>query len=303
MVTSNGSSRSRRSTRNALTALAAALGLVLSLGAVAAPASAAEQPAAEGWARVAHLSPDTKSVDVALTAVSGERSSVELEDVAYGDVSDYWRLPVGTFLVEMTPSDAAADTAPAVSTLITVEENQPITLAVMGVNSALTTKVIDDDLAPPADGEARIRVLQASTVAESVDIATTTGDIIASDAAPGQVTGYATVADGPWDLELTGGSTSSATSIDLPSGSVNTLLVLDNAAGGLTLKLISDSEAVADTPVGGTDTGAALAATATTSAVPDAGPWVGAVLFGVVLVAVCGAARRTRPAAVRAGRA
>lgn len=303
MVTGNGPSRSRSTVRTALASLAAALGVVLSLGAVASPASAAEQPAAEGWARIAHLSPDTTSVDVALTAVSGEQASVELEDVAYGDVSDYRRLPVGTFLVEMTPSDAVADTAPAVSQLVTIEEGRPITVAVLGLNSDLVTKVIEDDLEPPADGEARIRVLQASTVAASVDIVTTTGDIIAAGAASGQVTGYATVEDGPWDLELTRGSTTSAASVDLSSGSVNTLLVLDNASGGLTLKLVPDSEAVADTPVGGTDTGAAPTVTAAAAPIPDPGLWTALSLFVVVLVAVGGAVRRTRPAAVRAGRA
>ena len=292
----------RRSARNAVTTLLATMGLLLSLVAVAAPASAAEQPAAgEGWARLAHLSPDTKSVDVALTAVAGGQTLFELENVAYGDVSDYVRLPVGTFLVEMTPSGAADDAAPAVSEVITVEKDQPITLAVMGPNSALVTKVLDDDLTPPADGQARVRVLQASTVADTVDITTTTGDVIASGAAKGEVTGYATVDDGPWDLELSSGSISSAASVELASGSVNTLLVLDNASGGLTIKPISDSEAVKETPVGGTDTGATPASIAAGPTFGDAAP-AGIALLGAVLLGLGAVVRRTRTATVRAGR-
>jgi hypothetical protein len=292
----------RRSARHALTSLIAATGLLLPLVALAAPASAAEQPAGEGWARLAHLSPDTKSVDVVLTAAAGGQTLFELEDVAYGDVSDYVRLPVGTFLVEMTPADAAEDAAPAVSEVITVEKDQPITLAVMGPNSDLVTKVLDDDLTPPADGQARVRVVQASTVADTVDITTTTGDVIAAGAAKGQVTGYATVDDGPWDLELSSGSISSTASIELASGSVNTLLVLDNASGGLTIKPISDSEAVKETPVGGTNTGAAPASATTASTLDDVAPGMGIALVGAVMLLLGAAARRSRPATVRAGR-
>lgn len=292
----------RRSVRASFSALVAAMGLLTSLVAVA-PASAAEEPAGEGWARVAHLSPDTKSVDVALTAVAGGKTLFELENVAYGDVSDYWRLPVGTFLIEMSASGAAPDVAPAISELITVEKDEPITLAVMGVNSALVTKVLQDDLTPPADGQARVRVLQASTVADSVDITTTTGDVIASDAAKGQVTGYATVEDGPWDLELTGASMTSEASIDLSSGSVNTLLVLDNASGGITIKPISDSEAVADAPVGGTNTGAApMDPASSESSAVDAGPWMGLALLGAVMLFLGGVVRGIRLAPVGAGR-
>jgi len=252
--------RSRPARNRPVLSLFGLLSVLLPLVLTATPAMASEESSTpEGWARVGHLSPDTTSVDVALTAVAGGRTLFSVDDVAYGDVSDYWRLAAGTYLVEMVPTGSPAETAPAISEVITVKEGQPITLAVLGPNDDLTTKVIEDDLTPPADGEARVRVLQASTVAESVDITTTTGVAIAGDARQGQVTGYATVDDGPWDLELESDTASSTASIDLRSGSVNTLLVLDNADGGLTIKAISDSGSVSDTPVGGTDTGAAPA--------------------------------------------
>lgn len=230
----------------------------LSLTAGLVPAMAAGEPSApQGWARVAHLSPDTKSVDVALTAVAGGQILFDLEDVAYGDVSDYLRLPVGSYVVDMTPSGSADDTAPALSQLITVKEGQPITLAVLGKNADLTAKVVTDDLTAPADGQARVRVIQASTIADTVEIQTSMGATIAADAKSGDITGYATVEDGLWDLQLFADAQKSEASIDLASGSVNTLLVLDNASGGLTVKAISDSGSVTETPVGGTNTGAA----------------------------------------------
>lgn len=288
--------RTRPAPGPALAAVAVLLPLV-----VGTPAAAATEGggAGQGWARVAHLSPDTTTVDVALTAASGGRTVFEVDDVAYGDVSDYWRLPVGSFLIEMTPSNGANDAAPAISELITVTEGRPITLAVLGTNANLTTKVIDDDLTAPADGQARVRVLQASTVADSVDISTTTGVVIASGAAKGEVTGYATVPSGPWDLRLDGGSMTSEADVDLPSGSVTTLLVLDNASGGLTLKAVSDSSSVEETPVGGTNTGASITAVPMTGqAGAGAWGWVGAALLGTALLLVIAAVRRHAPQSV-----
>lgn len=275
-------------------------------------ASASEQTQTpQGWARVAHLSPDTKSVDVALTAVSGGQVLFDLEDVAYGDVSDYLRLPVGAYVVDMTPTGSADDTAPALSQLIDVKDGQPVTLAVLGTNADLTAKVVTDDLTPPADGQARVRVVQASTVADTVDIQTIMGETIAAGVKSGEVTGYATVEDGPWDLQLFADSQKSEASIDLVSGSVNTLLVLDNASGGLTVKAISDSGSVTETPVGGTNTGAAplepnaldIAPSGTSTTSNLVTPWAAIFLVGVgisaILVVGRGVPQRLVPVSAR----
>ncbi len=280
-----------------------ALMVTLMLGAAltvagAGPASAADEPQnPQGWARVAHLSPDTKSVDVALMAVAGGQVLFDLEDVAYGDVSDYLRLPVGAYVVDMVPTGSADGTAPALSQLINVKEDQPITMAVLGTNAELTAKVVTDDLTPPAGGSARVRVIQASTVAGTVDIQTVMGVTIAAGVKSGEVTGYATVEDGSWDLQLFVDAKKSLASIDLESGSVNTLLVLDNASGGLTVKAIVDSSSVTETPVGGTNTGAVPAETSPLEALSGssttnpATPWVVLLLVVAIMGAVVVTAR------------
>ncbi len=294
-----------RTTRGVLAVVVAAA-MYCAVG--SAPAMAAETPeeahAPGGWARVAHLSPDTKTVDVELTAVAGGEVLFELEDVAYGDVSEYLRLPAGTFVVDMTPAGSGPDTDPALSQLITVQKDQPVTLAVLGKNADLTAKVIIDDLTAPEDGRARIRVLQASTLAETVDIQTIMGDPIAVGAKSGQVTGYATVDDGLWELQLFKNGAPSLANVDLVPGSVNTLLVLDNASGGLTIKPISDSATVTETPVGGTDTGSAPVATGDEGTpTGSATPWyvvpfvaAGLAAFGLL---VRGGSQKLLPAPVR----
>ena len=91
---------------------------VLTLTALAVlgvPAVAAAAPAdgtTGGWVRLTHLSPDTPAVDVQLTAASDSGSVLALSDVAYGDVSDYTRVPAGTYTASMVPAGGDAADPP-----------------------------------------------------------------------------------------------------------------------------------------------------------------------------------------------
>jgi hypothetical protein len=240
------------------------------LGLVGATAAHADEPG-QGWVRVAHLSPDTKSVDVKLTALAGGDLVSELDDVAYGAVSDYIDVPQGTYVVSMVPAGSPDSTAPVIQQSVNIVNGQPVTVAAYGTNADLATTVFPDDLTPPADGEARVRVIQASTTAETVDIATSTGTAITSGAEQGTATGYASVAAGPWTLDVTGSpergaATTTQSDIDLASGSVATLFVLDDSTGGVTVKPVIDSASVGDLPTGGIQTGGGATATEHTSA-------------------------------------
>ncbi|NHI16077.1 DUF4397 domain-containing protein [Microbacterium excoecariae] len=236
-------------------ALVAAAALPAVLGSALAPAASASTTDPGGWARVAHLSPDTKAVDVQMTALSGGAVVYELDDVAYGAVSDYIPLDEGTYVVSMVPSDAADDAEPVVRQSVDVAEGEPVTVAAYGTNADLQTTVFDDDLSAPADGQARVRVIQASTVEPVVDVDTVDGQPIAQEVPSGAATGYAAVDAGSWDLELAGAGEASSAEVDLPAGSVSTLFVLDTADGALTAKAVTDSATLADMPIGGIETG------------------------------------------------
>jgi hypothetical protein len=267
----------------------------LSLGGAAAANAAAPT---DGWARITHLSPDTKSVDVRLTGLAGGEVLYELDDVAYGQISDYLALTPGTYVVSMVPAGMDPDSAPVISESVTIEEGEPITVAAYGTNDDLKTAVYQDDLENPADGDSRIRVIQASTTAESVDISTSTGIAIAEDAELGSATGYATVPAGPWTLDLSGDADGTA-DVDLAGGTVNTLLVLDTADGGVTVKAVVDAAAPGTTPEDGVDTGGGWAATRgdVASTVGTTGGLAAAIALGIAVTVVV---RRRSASVVRA---
>ncbi|MET0589991.1 MAG: DUF4397 domain-containing protein [Naasia sp.] len=249
------SSRAIRSRLSRLLAIGA--GVLIAAAGVAVPSAAHAAPGDTGWVRVAHLSPDTKAVDVELTAVSGGESLYQLSDIGYGVVSDYMSLPVGTYTVSMVGAGSPEGTAPAITATVDVAAGNASTLAAFGRNADLQTKVFSDDLTAPADGAARVRLVQASTTADEVDVATSTGLAIASRAASGSATSYAQVPSGPWDLDVTGtrAAQTGMASIDLPAGSVATLFVLDEPDGSLTVKPVIDSASVGMAPIGGVETG------------------------------------------------
>ena len=219
--------------------------------------------ATDGWLRIAHLSPDTKAVNVKVTALSGGTQTIQLDNVAYGSVSSYMHLPSGTYIISMYPANSGSKSAskPMVTASINIVQGKSVTVAAFGRNTALSTKVFQDDLAAPTSGTARIRLIQASTTTNSVNVETTTGILIASDAMSGASTSYADVPAGSWVLDLSSKSMTDATAVQLAKGTVNTLFVLDNAKGGLTIKPVLDSSSVGSDPVGGINTGGGWAAT------------------------------------------
>jgi hypothetical protein len=229
----------------------AAAALIAGTVALAAPASAATP---EGWIRIGHLSPNTKGVDVSLTALSGGSSVFSLNDVTYGQVSPYKELAAGTYVLSMRAASAPHST-PVVSTDVTVSSGGASTVVAYGKYKDLKTAAFSDDLTPPGDGKASLRLVQAATTAKRVDVSTSTGTSVAQDAPFGTATKYATVHAGAWKLKVSGGGDTGSASVDLKSNTVSTLFVLDNSAGKLTIVPVVDAAAVPSTPSGGVQTG------------------------------------------------
>jgi hypothetical protein len=244
----------------AATLVAAAVGLAPQVATAATPAAASD-----GWLRVGHLSPDTKDVDVELSSLSGGKTVFALNGVAYGQVSPYRKLPVGTYVLSMRAANAP-DSTPVISTDVTVVKGDARTVVAYGKNSDLKTKAFTDDLQQPGDGKAKLRLVQAATSAKKVDVRTSEGTPIAEDAAYGTATKYATVDAGTWALDISGSGQRGTAIVDLAGNTVSTLFVLDDSKGDLTVVPVTDAAATAATPAGGVQTGGGGAADARTQA-------------------------------------
>jgi hypothetical protein len=260
--------RSARGLLAVLVALAACVGF-----------GAGTAAAADGRAliRVAHLSPDTPAVDVALAPVppGGESLTDPGPDIAdglaYGDVGPYRELAPGSYALSIRAAGSGARTPPSLSVRVELPAGGARTVAVSGSFADLSLEVLTDDLSAPAEGSARVRVL-AATGGSTVDV------VLAGTAlAPG----YRTVPAGTSSAHVTGPDGPVDLPLDLPAGSISTVLVLDGPDGGLTLSAVLDAAGPAVVPVGAVPAGsgraggpfAALAALlGALSPPPDAAP-------------------------------
>jgi hypothetical protein len=262
-------------------------------GLLAAPASAASA----GWIRLAHLSPDTPRVDVYLTSFSSPGVNVVLKGVGYGSLSAYQRIQPGTYTVAMRNAGTPDDGEPMLSTTVTVKEGRAYTVAGVGRRSELELRVINDDLTPPPAGKAKVRVIQASWVADAVDVSTSAGLPVATDAQFATTTRYAVVPAGAWTLTVdpeNGVVEPLTQTVDVQAGSVYSLLVLENASGdALQLVARGDSAGAALMPRGGVRTGEGGLAAPSSSPLP-----AGAAAILALGLAVL-ARRRTHAVAAR----
>lgn len=244
-------SKAQQVRRLAGAAVVAAL-VALSL---ASPASAAD---GDGYVRLAHLSPDTPAVDVYLKNDNGKTPAQVFPGVAYGAMSDYLRLPAGTYQVAMRKSGAAASAKPILTTEVVVQSGDAYTVAGVGRYADLGLRVLKDNLQLPSGDESKVRVIQASVKAPVLDVSGASGKTIADGVAFATTTAYKQVTPGKWVVKVqpSGGGKATDLPCTLGAGNVYSLLVLDTKDGGLKTELHIDAGRQGTVPQGGVQTGA-----------------------------------------------
>lgn len=159
--------------------------------------------------RVAHLSPNTPSVDIWLDGKVVDA----LKNVPFKTVSGYLKIPVGKHDIAVYATGTT--TSPAISVTGVDLQKKSYTVGAIGLLSgtgtqALTAKIYEDDLTPNAT-KARVRVIHASPDAPNVDVAVQAGAVVVSNLAyPNATATYLELAAGTYPLEIRAAGSSSA---------------------------------------------------------------------------------------------
>jgi hypothetical protein len=229
------------------------LAVLAAIALIASPAAAA----GAGYVRLAHLSPDTPAVDVYLKSDSDAIKEQTFAGVAYGAMSEYLRLPAGSYSVAMRQAGADPSTKPVLTTQVTVEDGAAYTVAGVGRYADLGLRVLRDDLKLPEADESKVRIIQASVRAPVLDVGVNNGPSIADGVQFATTTDYREVKPGRWTVKVqpSGGGRSSTLPCTLGAGSVYSLLVLDAKDGGLKTELHIDAGRQGTVPQGGVATG------------------------------------------------
>jgi hypothetical protein len=151
---------------------------------------------ANAMVRVAHASPDAPAVDV---YVGGNRV---LSNVPFGAVSAYLSLPTGKYAIKVLPAGAAATDKGVIEAEVSVEGGKAYTIAAMGKVAQIGPVVLGDNLANPAAGKAKVRLVHASPDAPAVDVAVKGGPVLFRNVAFKAASDYLEVDAGSYDLEV-----------------------------------------------------------------------------------------------------
>jgi len=205
--------------------------------------------------RLAHFSPDAPAMDVYLVGFDGEE--VMLDGLGFGEVSDYTPLEAGHYTFLLRRAGAPADSDPWVSASADLMEGDAYTFAAMGPRSDVKQVLVTDDLTPPPAGQAKVRLIQASSSAGEVDVSDSDGWVLAEATAFGSTTEYAAIPAGPRTVEVVAaGGARVVRELAFDAGTVNSLVVVEGS-GGQPFELTSVVDATgvdvsADGPLGAT---------------------------------------------------
>jgi hypothetical protein len=261
------------------------------------PAAAGDGP---GLLRIAHLSPDTPAVDVALASLpagGGAPLTDSGPDVAaglrYGDVSPFTEVEPGSYAVSIRAAGSSLSTPPSLTARIDVPPGAARTVAVTGLFAALALQPLVDDLSAPPDGAARVRVVSAAAGIGSVDVGLDGGPALATALPFGEAGTPVVVPAGPATVRVDG-APGDATALPLrwAPGSISTLLVLDAPVGGLTVRVVLDAVGPAVVPAGAVEAGRGG-----TAGLPASLPWA-AGMATIAALALAAVSRRNRVLAV-----
>jgi len=222
----------------------------------AGPVYAAKGGAGKGYVRLAHLSPDTPAVDVYLSSQTGALADQVFPGVGYGVLSAYQALPAGGYAVAMRASGAPKSQPPVLTTQVSVAAGQAYTVAGVGKYADLGLRVITDDLSLPENGQAKVRIIQASVQAPVLGVALPDGTPVAQNVAFATTTAYELVKPGDWRLVISPADGREPTGVQcrLQPGNVYSMLILDGPKG-LRAELRTDATRDGGVPTGGVETG------------------------------------------------
>jgi hypothetical protein len=230
--------------------------VVISLTVAASTTVTLPAPAAPalGWIRLAHLSPDTPEVDVYLASFGDADDPTVLRGVGYGMFSPYQRVPEGSYTVAMRLAGAPSTEPAVLSTTVQVVADSAATVAGMGQNADLRLVTLTDDLAAPATGQSKVRVIQAAMTAPEVDTVVLDDTPLGSDLEFTAATDYSGVPAGAAVVRVESSGSTAEKTVEFGAGSTYTVVVRD-LPGGLGIISILDFAAAGQTPSGGIDAG------------------------------------------------
>jgi hypothetical protein len=144
-----------------------------------------------GYVRVFHTVPDAPNVDI----YADDNKIVE--DLAYGEYTDYLPVPEGTYKISVY---ATGSDTPVLSNMLTVKGNSMKTVAAVGMLNNIGLVAIPDSNMPMETGKSMLRFAHLSPNAPAVDITLPDGTPLFQNVSFKHLTNYIAVPPGNYTV-------------------------------------------------------------------------------------------------------
>lgn len=144
--------------------------------------------------RILHAVPDAPNVDVYANGI------LLVENLAYSKYTDYMPVTKGTYEITIYP--AGSLTTPVVRQMLSVGEDDRLTVAAVGTLSTISAMAISDAGVPMQEGKAMVRFIHLSPNAPAVDITLPDGTILFGNVSYEQATPYLAVPPSSYTLQV-----------------------------------------------------------------------------------------------------
>lgn len=161
----------------------------------------------ESRVRVLHASPDAPAVDV---LVNG---NVAIEDLSFGNVTEYIALPEGSYSVKVRPANSAGPDV--ISTQLNLQNGRDYTVAAVNKLASIKANIYEDKNLLQNDNRAKVRVIHLSPGAPAVDVALKSGKVLIGGLTYENASKYLRLKPGKYDLEVRIAGTQSVV-LDVP---------------------------------------------------------------------------------------
>lgn len=149
-----------------------------------------------GAVRILHAVPDGPDADVYANDVLLEKN------VAFKELTDYTSLPKGDYNITLYVTDSK--NSPSISNLLTLNEGDIITMAIVGTVNTVSFLAIPDDNLPIDPNRSMLRFAQVSPYVPAIDITFPDGTVLFDNIKFKDVTPYISLPPQDFTLQLRG---------------------------------------------------------------------------------------------------
>ena len=146
------------------------------------------------YVRILHAVPDAPEVDIYAN------DNLVMDDLSFGEYTDYFMVPVGTYQIAVYP--AGTKETPVAFNELTVEEDAIVTIAAVGNLSNVELLMVTDVDTEIDPKKAMVRFLHLSPNAPAVDITLPDGTVVFNNVSYREITTYTDVEPMTYTLQV-----------------------------------------------------------------------------------------------------